>query len=58
MAPQLVGHRKNDAAGLWSTAGFTGGVSPLPGNGNYLIEFQDLVAGQMYPCNSTVTIGP
>jgi len=57
-APQLVGQRKNDAAGLWSGAGFTGTVTTLPGTGNYVIGSQDKIAGQQYPCNSSVTVGP
>jgi hypothetical protein len=57
-APQLVGERRNDAAGLWESAGFTGAVTALPGNGNYVIASQDLLAGQTYPCDSSVTVGP
>lgn len=57
-APQLIGQRKNNAATIWLNAGFTGGVVTLPPNANYIIVFQDKVAGQSYPCNSTVTVGP
>ena len=56
-APQLIGQTKNSAAGLWSTAGFTGGATTLPPNVNYVIGTQDKVAGQSYPCSATVTVG-
>ena len=58
VAPQLIGARKNSAAGLWAAAGFTGGVTAMPGTGNYVIGTQSRVAGQAYPCDSAVTIGP
>ena len=57
-APQLVGEHRYDAAGIWSAAGFTGVVIALHGDGNYLIATQDLVAGQVYPCSASVTVGP
>ena len=57
-APQLVGQHRYDAAGIWSGAGFTGAVVALHGDGNYLIASQDLLAGQMYPCDASVTVGP
>lgn len=57
-APQLIGQRKNNAATIWLNGGFTGGVVTLPPNANYVIVFQDRIAGQPYPCNSTVTVGP
>jgi hypothetical protein len=57
-APQLVGEHRYDAAGIWSGAGFTGAVIALHGDGNYLIASQDLLAGQMYPCDASVTVGP
>lgn len=57
-APQLIGQRKNNAGTIWLNAGFTGGVVALPPNANYIIVFQDKIAGQPYPCNSTVTVGP
>jgi hypothetical protein len=57
-APQLVAEHRNDAAGIWSGAGFTGAVVALHGDGNYLIASQDLLAGQMYPCDASVTVGP
>ena len=58
VAPQLVGERKTSAATIWSAAGFNGTVTTLPGHGNYLIASQDLVAGQTYPCSSSVKVGP
>jgi hypothetical protein len=58
VAPQLIGEHKASAATIWSGAGFSGTVTTLPGHGNYLIASQDLVAGQTYPCSSSVTVGP
>jgi hypothetical protein len=58
VAPQLIGEHKASASTMWSGAGFTGTVTTLPGHGNYLIASQDLVAGQRYPCDSSVTVGP
>jgi outer membrane biosynthesis protein TonB len=57
-APDLLGLHKNQAAASWSTAGFTGVVNALPGPGNYVIQSQNLTAGQMYPCDASVTVGP
>ena len=57
-APQLVGERKANAAAIWNAAGFTGAVVTLTGNGNYVIFSQDLVAGRIYPCDASVTVGP
>jgi hypothetical protein len=57
-AAQLVGERRSSAGAIWSGAGFTGTVTTLPGNGNYVIATQDLIAGQMYPCDASVTVGP
>ena len=57
-APQVVGERTANAAAIWSAAGFTGAVIALPGNGNYVIFSQDLVAGRIYPCDASVTVGP
>jgi hypothetical protein len=57
-APQLAGQHRNSAASLWSDAGFTGSVTTLPGNGNYVIGSQDRVAGTQYPCTASVTVGP
>jgi len=57
-APLLVGEHKNSAEILWSGAGFTGTVTTLPGHGNYVIGTQDKVAGQLYPCAASVTVGP
>jgi len=58
VAPQLIGEHKASAATIWSGAGFSGTVMTLPGHGNYVIASQDLVAGQTYPCDSSVTVGP
>jgi hypothetical protein len=58
VAPQLIGQHRSSAEGIWSGAGFTGPVISLTGNGNYLIASQDKVAGQPYPCDASVTVGP
>jgi hypothetical protein len=58
VAPQLIGEHKASASAIWSGAGFSGTVTTLPGHGNYLIASQDRVAGQRYPCDSSVTVGP
>jgi hypothetical protein len=58
VAPQLIGEHRNSAAGLWADAGFTGAVTTLPGNGNYVIATQNRIAGQLYPCGSVVEVGP
>jgi hypothetical protein len=57
-APQLVGERRNGAARIWLSAGFTGEVTALQGSGNYVIKTQDREAGVEYPCDSGVTVGP
>jgi hypothetical protein len=57
-APQLVGERRADASRLWQAAGFSGGVTALPGHGNYVVATQDRTAGRAYPCDSAVTVGP
>jgi hypothetical protein len=53
--------RRNNAANVWSQAGFTGPVELLPGNGNYVIQFQSVVGNQVNPpdgCQSGITVGP
>jgi hypothetical protein len=57
-APDLVGEHRNSAQAIWSGAGFTGSVTILPGNGNYVIGSQDRIAGHRYPCAASVTVGP
>jgi hypothetical protein len=58
VAPQLIGEHKASAATIWSGAGFRGTVTTLPGHGNYVIASQNRVAGQKYPCDASVTVGP
>lgn len=59
VAPQLIGQLKSTAAATWNGAGFTGTVTTQPpGPKNYVIGTQDKVAGQPYPCNSSVSVGP
>lgn len=59
VVPDFVGTgtHKNSAAGMWSGAGFGGGItySPNP-NGNWTITSQSLPAGPA-PCTSAITIG-
>ncbi len=57
--PQLIGNAKaNAAAAVFHAAGFTGAVTIThPPKGNYNVTTQSLVAGQSYPCNSTLTVG-
>jgi Flp pilus assembly protein TadG len=55
-APQLVNHWVNEAATLWSGAGFTGTVKSLPANQDFNIATQSLVGGQDYPCDSDITV--
>lgn len=57
-APTLINQRVNDAQSIWSQASFTTTVVKQPGNGNYLIGYQSVVAGQPYVCNTSVTVGP
>jgi hypothetical protein len=57
-APDLVGEHRNSAQAIWTGAGFTGTVTILPGNGNYVIVSQDRIAGHLYPCTASVTVGP
>jgi PKD repeat protein len=60
--PDFANHRKNDAQGIWNTAGFTTTVGFLPGNGNYLIHSQAPTGGTIDPqpngCDSMITVGP
>ena len=58
--PSLKNVRFNSADGLWGLpkppgAGFTTSVQRAPGapNGNFTIQSQDIVAGNMLPCDST-----
>jgi len=58
--PSLKNVRFNSADGLWGLpkppgAGFTTSVQRAPGapNGNFIIQSQDIVAGNMLPCGST-----
>jgi PKD repeat protein len=60
--PDFANHHKNDAQGIWATAGFTTTVQFAAGNGNYTIHSQSLVGGTIDPppngCASTITVGP
>jgi len=60
--PSFSGVRKNNAAGLWTGAGFSGSVTYLPGNGNYQITYQNPAGGIINPpggCSgATLTVGP
>jgi hypothetical protein len=56
--PNLVGQHRSDARRLWVEAGFTGVVTALAGQGNYVIATQDRTPGATYPCDRGITIGP
>jgi len=58
VVPTLVGQHRSDARRLWTEAGFTGVVTALAGQGNYVIATQDRTAGATYPCDIGITIGP
>ena len=58
VVPTLVGQHRSDARRLWIEAGFTGVVTALAGQGNYVIATQDRTAGATYPCDTGITIGP
>jgi hypothetical protein len=57
-APKLVGQHRSDARRLWLKAGFSGGVTALDGQGNYVISSQNRTPGAKYPCDTAVTIRP
>ncbi len=55
--PQLVGRSVSDAQTLYNGALFTGTFNVnQPPNGNYNVKAQSLVAGQVYPCSSAITV--
>lgn len=60
--PSFSGVRKNDAQGIWTTAGFSGSnFNTMSGTGNYKIGYQSIVGGLVNPpggCNATVSVGP
>ena len=54
----LDGVRRNNAAALYLSAGFTGAVSDKPGapNGNYIIGYQSITGNSQVPCNSNIQV--
>jgi PKD repeat protein len=56
--PHLDGVKRNNAPGVWLTAGFTGTVSDGVGapSGNYTIVRQSITALSKAPCNSNVVV--
>ena len=60
--PNFAGVKKNGATTMWTTAGFTGAISFLAGNGNYTIQTQSIPGGVVNPppdgCASSITVGP
>ncbi len=59
--PQLVGLSSNKAEAPWRAFGFTGtytAAPPTQGNGNYIVQYQSLIGGQTYPCDSDLEVGP
>jgi hypothetical protein len=55
----INGVRRNNAAALYLSAGFTGTVSDKPGapNGNYIITYQSITGNTQVPCNSNILVG-
>jgi hypothetical protein len=53
--PDFTGTRANDAAGTWSTAGFSGAVT-TDGSGNFIIQGQSLPVGSTQLCSSGITV--
>lgn len=64
--PALAGVRLNSAtgsSGVWALSGFdANNISSLPGNGNYIIQYQSLAGGIVNPpggCSgATIQVGP
>lgn len=61
--PAFAGVRKNSAASVWSSAGFSSSnISSLDGSGNYKIGYQSLAGGLVNPtggcAGATITVGP
>jgi PKD repeat protein len=56
--PSFNGVKRNDAAALYLSKGFTGTVSDGPGapNGNFTILSQSVTANSQYPCNGNITV--
>lgn len=55
-APNYISMRVNTASADWNgPQPFTGTFSAL-GNGNYVIGWQSLVAGQEYPCDTSISV--
>ena len=56
IAPNFVNSWVHQAQQTWQVAGFTTTVKSNPANQDFLIGSQDKVAGQVYPCDTTVTV--
>jgi PKD repeat protein len=56
--PSFTGVRRNNAAALYLSAGFTGTVTDKPGapSGNYVIGYQSIVGASQVPCNSNIQV--
>jgi PKD repeat protein len=56
--PSFNGVKRNNAAALYLSAGFTGTVSSGPNapNGNFTILSQSITANSPVPCNSNITV--
>ena len=57
--PNFNGVRRNNAAAVYLSAGFTGTVSDKPGapSGNYIILTQTITGNTQVPCNSNIQVG-
>jgi len=56
--PSFNGVKRNNAAALYLSKGFTGTVSDGPNapNGNFTILSQSVTANSQYPCNGNITV--
>jgi hypothetical protein len=56
--PNFIGVRVNNAADIWSAAGFTGTLvaGDFP-NGNYVITTQSLPASSSQACTASIEVG-
>jgi len=61
IVPGLAGEKRNNAQGIWNTAGFSTTVQIVAGahpTANWTIEYQSLNSGNSVACNVTIHIGP
>jgi hypothetical protein len=58
--PNFSGFRKNQAQGIWTGSLFTSTVviDNKGVNGNWQIQYQDILSGQWIGCSSIITVAP